>query len=141
MWGNANGRAVQPGIKTAVWTNRGSGSESAMSKHKLAQSVMNQRGDHNAMLHHLFWNIKCTAPAAHDLKSNKDRLCLVKCKISCENQISAKGRQIIILFFTITEKNMKGCLKIKVSLCVSAVQQHLLSLSCKISNHKLVLLL
>lgn len=73
MWGNANGSAVQSGIKTVMRTNRGSGSESAMSKHKLAQSVMNQRGDHNAMLHHLLWNIKCTTPAAHDLKSNNSK--------------------------------------------------------------------
>lgn len=43
MWENAKGRAAQPGMKTASQTDWGSGSESAMSKHKLAQSVMNQR--------------------------------------------------------------------------------------------------
>ncbi len=53
MWVNANGRAAQPGIKTAIQTDWGSGSESAMSKHKLAESVMNQRRDHDATLHHL----------------------------------------------------------------------------------------
>lgn len=53
MWVNANGRAAQPGIKTVIQTDWGSGSESAMSKHKLAQSVVNQRRDHNATLHHL----------------------------------------------------------------------------------------
>lgn len=58
VWVNANGRAVQPGMKTASQTDWGSGSESAMSKHKLAQSVMNQRRDHDATLHHLAWSAK-----------------------------------------------------------------------------------
>lgn len=61
VWVNANGRAAQPGIKTPIQTDRGSGSESAMSKHKLAQSVMNQRRDHNATLHHLAWSAKAQA--------------------------------------------------------------------------------
>lgn len=39
VWVNANGRPAQPGIKTVIQTDWGSGSESAMSKHKLAQSV------------------------------------------------------------------------------------------------------
>lgn len=45
--------AAQPGIKTAMQTDWGSGSDSTMSKHKLSQSVMNQRRDHDAALHHL----------------------------------------------------------------------------------------
>lgn len=58
VWVKANGGAAQPGMKTASQTDWGSGSESAMSKHKPAQSVMNQRRDHDATLHHLAWSAK-----------------------------------------------------------------------------------
>lgn len=53
MWVTANGRLAQPGIKTATQTDWGLRSESAMSKYKRAESVMNQRRNHDATLHHL----------------------------------------------------------------------------------------